>query len=225
MGSDLKKAVVEFIATALFVFIGAGSVAAAAGTAAAPLGTAMIAISLAHGIAIFVLASATGRITNAHLNPAVTIAFMASGVQSVRSGIMYIIAQLLGAALGALVLKFCLVNGDVLGQHSVNLEAVSLAGAFVVEMVLTAVLVIVIFSVAVDEDGFDKIAPLVIGLTVAVIHFVAVPLTGASVNPARTFGPALATGSWDHIWLYFAAPVLGALIGLAIYKLFLKSAD
>ncbi len=103
------------------------------------------------------------------------------------------------------------------GAHSVNSGALGEGGAFLLEIVLTFVLVAVIFATAVSKKGFGIMAPLAIGLTVALIHLVAVPLTGASVNPARTFGPALISNAFDGFWLYILGPAVGGILAAAAW--------
>jgi len=144
-------------------------------------------------------------------------------------GVLYIAAQLAGAVVGALLLKLVLVSSveGNLGAHALNDNALSsdLAGVLV-EIILTFVLVFTVFAVAMDPRGPATIAPIAIGLAVLIDHFVGVPLTGASMNPARSFGPALVANSWDDQWVYWVGPLVGgALAGLLYYFVYLMPAE
>ena len=133
---------------------------------------------------------------------------------------MYVIAQVVGAILGALLLKAVIPDSleGGLGSHAI-MPDMGAMGGLIVEVVLTFVLVFVIFATAVDPKGPKHLAPFAIGGAVLVIHLVAVPLTGASVNPARTIGPALAAGQWADHWVYWAGPLLGGGIAGVLYQL------
>jgi aquaporin TIP len=235
-----RAVLAEFIATLLFVFVGAGAVAVITG--ALPLPTAsggepvgvdvaasLIAIALAHGLAIAVLVAATARISGGHINPAVTFAAVITGRMKAGPGVLYIAAQLAGAVVGALLLHLVLVSSveGNLGAHALNDNALSsdLAGVLV-EIILTFILVFTVFAVAMDPRGPSNLAPIAIGLAVLIDHFVGVPLTGASMNPARSFGPALVANSWDDHWVYWIGPLTGgALAGLTYYFVYLRPAE
>ncbi len=212
-----KAALAEFIATLLFVFIGAGAVVSS-GMWAATDGGRLVAIAIAHGLAIAVMAAATGHLSGGHINPAVTIAMVLTRRIGAAKGVVYILAQLLGAAIAAYLLKAVIPSGDqgALGAHALG-AGVTTTGGLIVEVVLTFTLVFVIFTTAVDKRGPSAIAPLAIGFTVLIIHLIAVPLTGASVNPARSFGPALAAGQWANHWVYWAGPILGGSLAGIVY--------
>ena len=222
----------EFVATLLFVFIGSGAVVGVVGVLGRPptedIG-ALVAIALAHGLAIAVLVAATARISGGHVNPAVTFAAVITGRMKAGPGVLYIAAQLAGAVVGALLLKVVLVSSveGNLGAHALNDSALSsdFAG-LLVEIILTFVLVFTVFAVAMDPRGPSNLAPIAIGLAVLIDHFVGVPLTGASMNPARSFGPALVANSWDDHWVYWIGPLTGgALAGLVYYFVYLMPAE
>jgi aquaporin TIP len=222
-------ALAEFMATLLFVFIGAGAVVTVTGALPLPAesldpGT-LIAIALAHGLAIATLVAATARISGGHINPAVTFAAVITGRMKVAVGVIYIAAQLLGAIVGALLLDLVLVEAVAgnLGAHALNDTALASTGAgLIVEIILTFVLVFTVFATAIDPRGPGNLAPIAIGLAVLIDHFVGVPLTGASMNPARSFGPALVAGEWDDHWVYWVGPLAGgALAGLVYYFAYL----
>jgi aquaporin TIP len=220
-------ALIEGIAVFLFVFIGAGTVTLVGGydEPAAQL----VAIALAHGLAIGVLVAATAAISGGHVNPAVTFGMVITGNIKLAPGLLYIVLQLVGAVLGAVLLQVVLVDSaeGSLGVQSVNDATVDgNVAAVIIEAVLTFVLVFTIFAVAVDRRGPLAIAPLAIGLAVLADHFVGVYLTGASMNPARSFGPALATGEWEDQWIYWVGPLLGAAVAALLYvRVILRLAD
>ena len=222
-GDTWRSAAAEFIATFLFVFIGAGAVVSLgifSSEGGGALGGNLVAIAMAHGLAIAILVSATANISGGHINPAVSIAATITRKISPTRGGMYVIAQVVGAILGALLLKAVIPNSleGGLGSHAI-MPDIGAMGGLIVEVVLTFVLVFVIFATAVDPKGPKHLAPFAIGGAVLVIHLVAVPLTGASVNPARTIGPALAAGQWADHWVYWAGPLLGGAIAGIFYQL------
>ena len=222
-GDTWRSSAAEFVATFLFVFIGAGAVVSLgifSSEGGGALGGNLVAIAMAHGLAIAILVSATANISGGHINPAVSIAAVLTRKISVTRGGMYVIAQVAGAILGALLLKAVIPDSleGGLGSHAI-LPEIGVTGGLIVEIVLTFALVFVVFATAIDPKGPSHLAPLAIGGAVLVIHLVAVPLTGASVNPARTIGPALAAGQWADHWVYWAGPLLGGAIAGILYQL------
>ena len=177
----------------------------------------IIMISLGHGAAVGLMVYAFGHISGAHINPAVTIPMMITKKISVADGIGYIIFQLIGAIVAALSLKAILpelgakVNFGTQGGPSELLNSSIMAG-ITVEIILTFFLVTVIFLTAVHKKAPAGIHGISIGGMVFLLHLVGVPLTGASMNPARTFGPALVSGFWELHWLYWLAPIAGGII-------------
>lgn len=210
----------EFIATLLFVFLGAGSVIITGTLTGGELtATRLVIIALAHGLAISLLVFATAHISGGHLNPAVTFAAMLTNRISAARGLMFIVAQVVGAVVGVLLLLATIPDAanTNLGAHSLG-PGVSIGMALLMEIVLTFVLVFVVFATAVDPGGMGNLAPIAIGLAVLVDHLVAVPITGASMNPARSFGPALVAGEWANHWVYWVAPLLGGAIAGFVYQ-------
>ena len=211
--NDQRAILAEFLGTMFFVMLGTGAVVSAA--AVANEGAAFItAVAIAHGIGILTAVAWTASISGGHINPAVTLAMIVTkNIRPVLGG-AYIVAQLAGAALGSLLLKLAIPN-DLEGQTNLGLHKVmdgmATGEALFLEILLTAFLVLVVFNVAVSKKGWGANAPIAIGLAVMLIHFVGIPFTGASVNPARSFGPALVTGEWDDFWIYVAGPAIGAL--------------
>lgn len=237
---DFRAAAAEFIAVALFVFLGAGAVVVLqnSGEGGIPFITG---VALAHGLAIALLVAATARISGGHVNPAVTFSAALTGKMKVSVAMLYIAAQLAGAVVGALLLKGVIAGPAELqlGAHAISVYDPQTGGglldnqvgdgtgaALLVEGVLTFVLVFVVFATAIDAKGMANLAPIAIGLAVLVDHFVGVPLTGASMNPARSFGPALVAGEWADHWVYWLGPLIGGGIAGLVYEyVFLQGDD
>lgn len=227
----LKASIAELVATALFIMIGVG------GVAVAGAGGGVVAVALGFGFAIALLVAGIIGISGAHINPAVTFAMVITGQTSVMRGVMYIVAQLIGACIGALILRAFILD-EVLraipggGGNALNTEIItdSWKGMFL-EAMGTFVLVWTIFATAVNpRTGSGNMAPFYIGLAVLVVHLFLIPLTGTGINPARTFGPALflpaaaegIPGRWDDAWIYYVGPLLGsAVAALSYYLLYL----
>ena len=191
----------------------------------------IIMIALAHGAAIGLMVYAFGHISGAHINPAVTIPMMITKKISVADGIGYIIFQLIGAVVAAFSLKAILpelgakVNFGTQGGPSELLNSSIMAG-ITVEIILTFFLVTVIFLTAVHKKAPAGIHGISIGGMVFLLHIVGVPLTGASMNPARTFGPAVVSGFWELHWLYWRAPIVGGIIaGVIMNYVFVNKAE
>jgi aquaporin TIP len=223
----------EFIATGLFVFIGTGAVvvALASGAAAvnggnAPTPAFVTAIALAHGLGILLAVATTANISGGHINPAVSFAAALTGKIKISTGLLYVVAQLLGAVCASLLLK-AIIAGPYeagLGAHSINQTllyhrvASGAGAALLVEIALTFALVWVVFATAIDPKGPRHLAPAAIGLVIMADHFIGVPLTGASMNPARSFGPALVANQWADHWVYWLGPLIGAGIAALVYE-------
>lgn len=210
----------ECIATLLFVFIGAGTVVVTGGLLGEALTSSrLVAIALAHGLAITLLVAATVKISGGHLNPAVTFGAFVTRKVGPRRAVGYVVAQLIGAAVGAWLLAVVIpdaLQGN-LGAHGLGLGITPTTG-LIVEIILTFVLVFTVFATAMDPRGPGHLAPIAIGLAVLVDHLVGVPLTGASMNPARSFGPALIAGSWTNHWVYWIGPLIGGAIAALLYE-------
>ncbi|HUR68306.1 MAG TPA: aquaporin [Candidatus Thermoplasmatota archaeon] len=203
----------EALGAYLLVLAGCGAIMANALTGAVgPVG-----IALTFGFAILVLVYALGHICGAHYNPAITIAFAVTGHFPWRRVPTYVAAQLAGGTLAALTLRLALGNVASVGATTPN-AAVSLPTAFAIEALATFFLALVIIGVATDTRAARGAAGLAIGLTVALDALAFGPLTGASMNPARSLGPALASGTYGALWVYLAAPVVGAILAMAAYE-------
>jgi aquaporin-4 len=222
----------EAIATYGLVFFGPLSVIIAVASFGEGLTTmSVLFISLAHGGAIALMIYAFGHVSGAHINPAVTIPMIITKKIGLTDGIGYIIFQLIGAVAAAATLKAIFpvlgqaVNFGTQGGPS-ELINNSISSGFAIEAILTFFLVLVIFMSAVHKKASPGWHGFTIGGMVFLIHLVAVPLTGASVNPARTFGPALISGFWEFHWLYWAAPILGGIIaGVLMNYIYVNKAE
>lgn len=175
-----------------------------------------VGIAATFGLIIFTMISAVGHISGAHFNPAVTIAFAAAGHFPWRRVVPYVAGQVIGALLASLLLRGMFGNIAHLGA---TLPHGSDGQSFVLEVVLTFFLMFVIFSVATDARAVTQAAAFAIGGTVGLEAMFAGPITGASMNPARSLAPAIVTGTWSSLWLYILAPVLGAIAGAWMYRL------
>jgi len=209
-----QRAAAEGLAAFALVFAGCGAIVAEERYDGA-LGT--VGISLVFGLIIMVMIYATGHLSGAHINPAVTIALTLTRHFAVRDAAAYVAAQLAGAAVGAfLLLAVWPEQPAVLGA---TIPSVAAGSALVYELVMTAVLMFVIIAVATDTRAVGAAAAIAIGGTVALDALFGGPVTGASMNPARSFGPAVAAGEWQDFWLYVVGPLAGAALGAFAYQL------
>ena len=218
-----QKFVAEFVGTFTLLFFGAGSICFAqqAGTG----GPGLLGIALAHGLAIAVMVAAVGHISGGHFNPSVTAAFWVTRRMGTLEALVYWIAQLLGASAGAyLISRFYLEDvwrRAALGVPTLSSEVSPVIG-ILVEAVLTFLLVFVIFGTAADKDcAFGKVAPFAIGLTITGDILFGGHLTGAAMNPARAFGPALVGHYWANHAVYWVGPLAGAIAAGSLYSLLL----
>jgi MIP family channel proteins len=209
-----RRAAAEGLAAFALVFAGCGAIVTDASYDGA-LGT--VGIGLVFGLIIMVMIYATGHLSGAHINPAVTIAFTLTRHFGVRDAAAYIAAQLAGATAGALVLLA--VWPDKPAALGATVPSVATGSALVYEVILTAILMFVIIAVATDTRAVGAAAAIAIGATVGLDAIFGGPVTGASMNPARSFGPALAAGEWQDFWIYVVGPLTGAAAGAFAYQL------
>ncbi len=225
----MEKYEAEFIGTFSLVLIGCGSAVISGTSAVGPSGIGLLGISIAFGFTVVAMAYAIGGISGCHINPAVTIGAFTAGKMKGKDAIGYIIAQCLGAILGAAVL-YLIASGKPgfsmpewgLGANGWGdgyLGSYNILSAFVIEAVMTFLFIFAILATT-SKFGNSTMAGLAIGVTLMLIHLVTIPVTGTSVNPARSLGPALFSGgkALAQLWLFFVAPILGAVIAALVWK-------
>jgi aquaporin Z len=224
----MKKYIAELIGTFALVLIGCGSAVIAGGQ------IGFLGISLAFGLAVLAMVYAIGPVSGCHINPAITMAMFAAGKIETKDAVGYIIAQLIGAVIaGGTLLAIAsglpgytvAVNG--LGQNGYGLHSpagYSLVSALLAEFVLTFLFLFVIFG-STHKDAPKGFAGLAIGLSLAFIHMVGIPITGTSVNPARSFGPAVFVGgdALSQLWLFFVGPVIGGLVAALVWRVIFET--
>ncbi|HJW22057.1 MAG TPA: aquaporin [Candidatus Limnocylindrales bacterium] len=214
----LRALLAEVIGT--FILVGMGSLAVVSAT---PLGSSTLVLLVApfgFGLGLLVAITIFGHVSGGHFNPAVSLAAILDGRIDVLAGIAYMVAQVAGAILASLMI-LVIVNKDAVAA-TVTAAGVGEPEAFALETVLTAILVAVILTVTRKQPS---LAALVIGLTLVAIHFAAIPISGSSVNPARSLGPAMVAGKYAGLWVYLAGPMLGGLIGWGMYRFFTPPDD
>lgn len=218
--STYQRAVAEFVGTFTLIFVGAGSIVAAS-VAGAEGGAGLVTVAIAHGLAIATMVSAIGHVSGGHLNPAVTFGAFITGKLDTVNSVAYVLAQLAGGILGALLLRLGIPESIWstvdLGTPLVA-GSISVGQAVLIEAVLTFFLVWVIFGTAIDPRGsFDKVAGLAIGFVVLMAVMMAGPFTGAAINPARSLGPELVAGVWSDWWVYWIGPLIGGGAAALVY--------
>jgi aquaporin Z len=225
----MKKLFAEFIGTFCLVLFGCGAAVVSGVSSAGPNGIGLLGISFAFGLAVVVMAYAIGPISGCHINPAITVSMLVAGKIKAVDAIGYIIAQFAGATAAAAVL-YLIQKGMpdfVFGEYALGSNgwgagyggAYSATSAFITETVLTFLFLFVIFATT-SKLGNSNMAGLAIGLTLVLIHLVAIPITGTSVNPARSFGPAVFAGgeALKQLWLFIAAPLAGGILAAVTWK-------
>jgi aquaporin NIP len=208
-----RRALAEGLAAFALVFAGCGALVADAAYGGA-LGT--VGVALAFGLVIMVMVYAVGHLSGAHINPAVTLAFALTRHFPGREAAAYIAAQLAGATLAALALAA--VWTDHPGSLGATVPSVGAGSALVYEATMTAFLMFVIMAVATDTRAVGAAAAIAIGGTIGFDALFGGPVTGASMNPARSLGPAIASGEWTDFWVYVAGPLGGAALGALAYQ-------
>ena len=236
----MKKYLAELIGTFALVLFGCGAAVVdgktipAAVLPDAPLGVGILGIALAFGLAVVAMAYAIGPISGCHINPAITIAMLVARKISAKDAFWYVISQFAGAVIASAVL-YALVEGQPgftgisewgLGSNGWGpgyLGGYSTASAFLAEAILTFLFLFVIFGTN-SRFGNSSMAGLAIGLTLVLIHLVAIPITGTSVNPARSFGPAVFAGgkALGQLWLFIVAPLLGSVLSAVVWRYLLE---
>src|SRR3954468_5375219 len=221
----VRSLIAEFVGTLLLVFLAVG--AAVSGVTGRGLVSGVVGVALAFGLVLLALAYAIGPVSGCHINPAVTLGVLLSRGMTASEAGMYWVAQFAGGIAGAALLKLMTSGfGDVrdttgtLGSNNYGAN-ISLGGAFLLEVLITMVLVAVVLLVT-GRSATPGFAGLAIGLTLTVVHLFAIPLDGTSVNPARSLGPALFAGGdfLKHVWLFIVAPLVGAVVAVGLVRLF-----
>ena len=209
----LRKFLAEFLGTFALIFAGTGAIVinAESGGAITHLG-----VALTFGLIVLAMIYTLGDVSGAHMNPAVTLAFVAAGLFPFASVLLYIAAQVSGALLASLTLHF-------LFPQNANLGATLPAGlpmqSFVLEFILSTILMFVILNVSHGAKEKGITAGIVVGAVIALEALFAGPICGASMNPARSLAPAMVSGHLQHLWIYLVAPVLGMLLAIPLYRI------
>lgn len=215
---SIKKYVAEVLGTFTLVVFGCGT-AVVSGCAAGNIGHLITAV--AFGLVIVAMAYSVGNVSGCHINPAVSIGCLVAGRMSIKDFAGYVISQFIGGILGAVVLKAILsANPAWTGLGTNGLYAGSIGLSILVEVILTFVFVFAILGVTSDKAKHGSFGGLVIGLTLILIHLLGIPFTGTSVNPARSFGPALIAGgeALSCVWVFIVAPLIGGALAALCYK-------
>ena len=219
--ADTRRALLgEFLGSLLFVILGAGTVIVTGGMLGEKLASArLLVLALAQGLAFLMLVAATMPMSGGHLNPAVTFAMMIARKMNVTRGAMYMVMQCLGAVAGALVLTLIMPQGTHgnLGAHGLG-GNVSIAGGLTTEIVVTFMLVSAFMTATMGGSRPAALGLAAIGLTSVLGYLFATPLTGASMNPARSFGPAFVSGVWHEQWIFWAGPRVGGMLAALAHQ-------
>jgi len=231
--SATKKYAAEGLGTLALVLFGCGAAAIAGISSAGPSGLGLLGISLAFGLAVVAMAYTIGPVSGCHINPAISIAMFVAGKLSGKDLVGFVIAQCLGAIAGAGILYLIATGGNgftmaewALGSNGWGegyLGNYNMQSAFIAEFVFTFLFLMVIFGTT-AKNASPQMAGLAIGISLALIHFVAIPITGTSVNPARSLGPALFAGGMalSQLWLFIVAPVAGGVLAALTRKIFIN---
>jgi aquaporin Z len=225
----MKKYLAELIGTFSLVLFGCGAAVISGTMAAGPAGIGVLGVAIAFGFSVVAMAYAIGGISGCHINPAVTIGVLTAGKIGLKDAVGYIISQCIGAILGAGVL-YLIQTGKPgyemaewgLGSNGWGvgyLKEYNVMSAFLIEAVMTFLFLFVILATT-SKFGNGAMAGLAIGVTLMLIHLVAIPVTGTSVNPARSLGPALFSGgkALMQLWLFIVAPIMGAILAAVVWK-------
>ena len=226
----MKKYIAEMLGTMVLVLMGCGSAVFAgsvSGTVGAGVGT--IGVALAFGLSVVAMAYTIGRISGCHINPAITLGVFLSGRMNKKDAGMYMLFQIIGAVIGSLILYLLVFSGTHGGPTETGANSFAdgmMLQAFIAEAVFTFIFVLGVLGYTDEKEGAGNFAGLAIGLTLVLVHIVCIPITGTSVNPARSIGPALFEGgkALSQLWLFIIAPFVGAALSAAVWK-FLSSRD
>lgn len=220
----MKKYVAELIGTMVLVLMGCGS-AVFAGSMADVVGAGVgtIGVAMAFGLSVVAMAYTIGNISGCHINPAITFGVWLSGRMHTRRAMMYMLFQVVGAILGSLIIALLVSTGSHAGPTATGANSFipgNMMQAFLAEAIFTFIFVLVVLATTDEKKGAGNFAGLIIGLTLVLVHIVCIPITGTSVNPARSIGPALMEGgqALEQLWLFIAAPLVGAAFSAFVWK-------
>lgn len=233
--NNFNKYIAEFLGTLVLVLMGCGSAVLAGSNGTTGVG--LLGISFAFGLSVLAMVYAIGHISGCHINPAITIGMVVVGRMKASESIGYIISQILGAIAGAGILLLIAkgkpgfdITATGLGQDGYGIASpqnYSLASCFIAEVVFTAIFLLVIFGSTSTKNIHGGFAGIAIGLSLVLIHIVGIPVTGVSVNPARSIGPAIFVGGTaiSQLWLFIVAPVLGSIIAAVVWRYFVETTE
>lgn len=220
----MKKYVAEMIGTMVLVLLGCGS-AVFAGSAAGAVSTGVgtLGVALAFGLSVVAMAYAIGGISGCHINPAITLGVFLSGRMSGKEAGMYMLFQIIGALIGSAILYVLVSTGTHAGPTATGSNSFAegaMFQAFIAEAVFTFIFVLVVLGATDEKKGCGNLAGLAIGLTLVLVHIVCIPITGTSVNPARSIAPAIFEGgvALEQLWLFIVAPFVGAILSAGVWK-------
>jgi len=215
----VNSLVAEILGTMFLVLVGCGSCMI---HETGENGTDVVRIALAFGVTVATIAQSIGHVSGCHINPAITCGLIVGAKVGVIKGLLYIVAQCIGGLVGAGLLKAFLPSTQKTLPGITGLTNVSAGQGVGIELFITFVLVLVVFAAAADEHNSASVkgsAPLAIGLSITTCHLYAVPLTGSSMNPARSLGPAVVGGDMTNHWVYWVGPILGGILAAVVYQL------
>ncbi|MCD8283295.1 MAG: MIP family channel protein [Opitutae bacterium] len=222
----MKKYIAELIGTMVLVLMGCGSavfsgdVAGAVGGGVGTLG-----VALAFGLSVVAMAYAIGGISGCHINPAITFGVFLAGRMKGKDAVAYIVSQIIGAIIGSAIIYVLVTAGGHHGPTCTGANGwsgeITMAQAFIAEAVFTFIFVLVVLGATDPKKGCGNLAGLAIGLTLVLVHIVCIPITGTSVNPARSIGPALFQGgeALSQLWLFIVAPLVGGAVSALVWRL------
>ncbi|NUY80945.1 aquaporin Z [Flavobacterium sp. MAH-1] len=231
----MKKFAAEFLGTLWLVLGGCGSAVLAANFKSEPfIGIGLVGVSFAFGLTVLTIAYSLGRISGAHLNPAVTIGLWAGGRVESSTVLPYVISQILGGIAGAGILyAIAIGNGQDVGNFAANgydehsPGGYNMISALLIEFIMTMFFVIIIFGSTEKDRRREGFAGIAIGLALTLIHLISIPVTNTSVNPARSISQAVFVQGWalEQLWLFIVAPIVGGMAGGAVYKNLLRKTE